>query len=98
MSTTTMTELDVLRRARGLLEANWVPHLPRRGTDECCLVEATHGVGETLEQWRCGVRARDRLSQIANAADGLESWNDTHTKEEVLALVDRAIAACEAEG
>lgn len=104
-----MSTHSVLVDARNLLEGTWCvggPN-PANHTDRHCLLSAIgYAAGaRTYGELAASIHdpevapnpevLRDARRVLADltGTDGLWGWNDAHPKEEVLALLDRAISA-----
>jgi hypothetical protein len=85
-----MTDHEQYVELYRLLDRTWVNHCPRIGVAENCLATAAGKV--------VGVEEFPRFMRPIYELTGGEfgyigQWNDTHTKEEVLAVVAECIAA-----
>ena len=99
------TTLDVLRKARRFVEAGWCQNVWREFTNgrisrclTAALSDASHAEqGSILAIHRAYDDAVEILTEMIGGTETLPHWNDAkrRTKEEVLELLDRAIAELE---
>lgn len=90
--------LEKLKATKALIERGWITGayardragnvVPSRAPDACCwcLIGACNAAaGDYVRE------VIAHISRVAGIHGSLAAWNDTHTKEEVLALLDKAI-------
>lgn len=100
-----MTTLQLLRKARALVERGWIQHHSYEGEamqpTSVCLVAATSFAAWDQRWLPENIEAEtvaDELIATAIGTDDAVGWNDTEgrTQAEVLAAIDRAIELAKA--